>query len=100
MKVKTNFIFKRKIKYMIYKTLLQQPVLFFLGAKYPVKWTAPEAVYQRKFSIKSDVWSFGVLLYELITYGRVPYPGFITISFFFTSMCFNHILYCYFHYGF
>ena len=43
--------------------------------KFPIKWTAPEAALERKFSIKSDVWSFGVLLYELITFGRVPYPG-------------------------
>ncbi|KAL5015656.1 hypothetical protein ScPMuIL_005245 [Solemya velum] len=45
------------------------------NAKFPIKWTAPEAAFDRKFSIKSDVWSFGVLLYELITFGRVPYPG-------------------------
>lgn len=43
--------------------------------KFPIKWTAPEAAFDRKFSIKSDVWSYGVLLYELITFGRVPYPG-------------------------
>ena len=44
-------------------------------AKFPIKWTAPEAALERKFSIKSDVWSFGVLMYEIITYGKVPYPG-------------------------
>ncbi|XP_052243982.1 tyrosine-protein kinase SRK3-like [Dreissena polymorpha] len=41
----------------------------------PTKWIAPEAAFDRKFSIKSDVWSYGVLLYELITFGSVPYPG-------------------------
>ena len=45
------------------------------GAKFPVKWTAPEAAMYNHFTIKSDVWSFGILLYELITYGRFPYPG-------------------------
>ncbi|XP_067677182.1 proto-oncogene tyrosine-protein kinase Src-like [Haliotis asinina] len=45
------------------------------NTKFPIKWTAPEAALDRKFSVKSDVWSFGVLLYELITFGRVPYPG-------------------------
>ena len=45
------------------------------GAKFPIKWTAPEAAIYRRFTIKSDVWSFGILLYELITYGHPPYPG-------------------------
>ena len=45
------------------------------GAKFPIKWTAPEAAMYSRFTIKSDVWSFGILLYELITYGRFPYPG-------------------------
>ena len=45
------------------------------GAKFPIKWTAPEAALFHKFTIKSDVWSFGILLAELITRGRIPYAG-------------------------
>ncbi|XP_054653243.1 tyrosine-protein kinase Lck isoform X2 [Dunckerocampus dactyliophorus] len=45
------------------------------GAKFPIKWTAPEAINYGKFSIKSDVWSFGIFLTEIVTYGRIPYPG-------------------------
>ena len=45
------------------------------GARLPIKWTAPEACLENKFSIKSDVWSFGILLTEITTFGRVPYPG-------------------------
>ncbi|KAK7099744.1 tyrosine-protein kinase Fyn-like [Littorina saxatilis] len=45
------------------------------GAKFPVKWTAPEAAEYGKFTIKSDVWSYGILLQEIMTKGRTPYPG-------------------------
>ncbi|XP_066479837.1 tyrosine-protein kinase Blk [Tiliqua scincoides] len=45
------------------------------GAKFPIKWTAPEAINFGVFTIKSDVWSFGILLTEIFTYGRCPYPA-------------------------
>ena len=45
------------------------------GAKFPIKWTSPEAALYNRFTIKSDVWSFGIVLYEIITYSRFPYPG-------------------------
>ncbi|OON17893.1 SH2 domain protein [Opisthorchis viverrini] len=43
--------------------------------KFPIKWTAPEAALMGRFTIKSDVWSFGIVVYELITHGQVPYPS-------------------------
>jgi fyn-related kinase len=45
------------------------------GSKFPIKWTAPEAALYNQFTVKSDVWSFGILMCELVTYGRIPYPG-------------------------
>lgn len=45
------------------------------NTKIPVRWTAPEAAIHQRFSVKSDVWSFGVLLYEMMSRGKMPYEG-------------------------
>eukprot|EP01137_Pigoraptor_chileana_P007661 Opistho-2@53532 len=41
--------------------------------KIPVKWTAPEAIYYRKWSCHSDVWAFGIVCWEIFTFGQRPY---------------------------
>ena len=43
--------------------------------RFAVKWSAPEVVSRAQFSTPGDVWSYGILLTELVTYGRAPYPG-------------------------
>eukprot|EP00112_Aurelia_sp_Birch-Aquarium-sp1_P012893 Seg2718.1 transcript_id=Seg2718.1/GoldUCD/mRNA.D3Y31 product="Ephrin type-A receptor 5" protein_id=Seg2718.1/GoldUCD/D3Y31 len=43
------------------------------GGKIPVRWTAPEAIQYKKFTTASDVWSYGILLWEIMSYGERPY---------------------------
>jgi len=42
--------------------------------KLPIKWTAPEAIRMKVSTSKSDVWSYGVVLWEIFDFGRAPYP--------------------------
>lgn len=50
------------------------------GSKWPLKWFAPECIYYFKFSTKSDVWAFGVTLWEALNYGAKPYEGMDSIE--------------------
>lgn len=43
------------------------------GGKIPIRWTAPEAIAYRKFTSASDVWSFGIVIWEVMAFGERPY---------------------------
>jgi len=42
---------------------------------FPVKWSPPEVIEHRQFTTKSDVWSFGVAMWEIFEFGKIPYPA-------------------------
>uniref|UniRef100_A0A8L0DQ27 receptor protein-tyrosine kinase n=1 Tax=Oncorhynchus mykiss TaxID=8022 RepID=A0A8L0DQ27_ONCMY len=43
------------------------------GGKIPIRWTSPEAIAYRKFTSASDVWSYGIVMWEVVSYGERPY---------------------------
>ncbi|MPC52864.1 Insulin receptor-related protein [Portunus trituberculatus] len=40
---------------------------------FPVRWVAPECFNKQRFTMQSDVWSYGIVLWEILTNGRIPY---------------------------
>ena len=50
------------------------------GGKIPVKWTAPEALHYKKYSTASDVWSFGMVMYEIWALGMKPFDKLTNIE--------------------
>ncbi|XP_014704606.1 protein-tyrosine kinase 6 [Equus asinus] len=55
--------------------LVKEDIYLSYDHNIPYKWTAPEALSRGHYSIKSDVWSFGILLHEIFSRGQMPYPG-------------------------
>ena len=56
------------------------------AAKFPYQWTAPEAAVARKFNHKSDVWSFGIVLWEIFSLGETPYKGKLSVASWFNAL--------------
>ncbi|XP_070362041.1 tyrosine-protein kinase TXK isoform X6 [Equus asinus] len=65
--------FIEEAKVMTY--VLDDEYICSSGAKFPVKWSPPEVFHFNKYSSKSDVWSFGVLMWEVFTEGKMPFEN-------------------------
>jgi len=57
------------------KTYAKEYYRMTASSPLPIKWMAPESLNDGLFTTGSDLWAFGIVLYEIATFGRLPYPG-------------------------
>ncbi|KAI7793941.1 tyrosine-protein kinase TXK isoform X1 [Triplophysa rosa] len=55
--------------------VLDNQYISSMGSRFPVKWSPPEVLHFNKYSSKSDVWSFGVLMWEVFSEGKIPFEN-------------------------
>uniref|UniRef100_A0A8C0FVD1 Protein kinase domain-containing protein n=1 Tax=Bubo bubo TaxID=30461 RepID=A0A8C0FVD1_BUBBB len=60
---------------LFFRYVIDDEYISSSGAKFPVKWSSPEVFHFKKYSSKSDVWSFGVLMWEVFTEGKMPFES-------------------------
>ena len=64
------------------------------GGVIPVKWTAPEAILHKKYTTKSDVWSYGMVMYEIWSLGHKPFEEWDTFQVPFPRIVFLCVCMC------
>ena len=71
--------------------LLYHPIYFLLQGRLPIKWLSIEALFDRVYTTQSDVWAFGVVLWEIFTLGSYPHLNILLFIFHNLKRCLHSL---------